>query len=290
MRRAIGGLSPLVAMFVSIGLMTTGARGSAQLTFSVEPTESSLAISGTWNSGSSYGTFPVSSQSGGSDTLATALGGSIVADCDAAQNTFQIAGGTVAAQIGGSYLPPAPPYAAPAPAVASEANFGIQTDAGVFNQSAIRQFAFSLSSPAIASPSSFDAAVISAQIVSGGLDYLTYVGAGSYPGQPVYPYSTTDQITGNLVFASGPASLTAVDGEEILAIPITTQLTVGPIDLGLASLIGSTDSYLDLNVSGNIVATSVVPEPASWAVVITSAAFLFARRRRVAALGCNQPK
>jgi hypothetical protein len=98
----------------------------------------------------------------------------------------------------------------------------------------------------------------------------------------MYFYDPASYVAGNLAFASSNTSLIDNAGIETLTIPVNTSFTVEVA--GIASAL--TDDPLDdplsvqIDLSGNIVATGIVPEPVCIGLVLGFAALLMRRRTR----------
>jgi hypothetical protein len=225
---------------------------SSPITYTVDPSQSSLTLSGTW------GGYTVVSQLTAPNTLIASLAGNITADRDFVQDTLQITGGSVAAQNNGAYVDLAD----------TPADFGIVPNGSLDNVGAIVDFAVSLSSLPINSPESFDASQVTADVGSGQFHYVS--GGSSYPGGPIIVSDTYVAISGSLLLASGSASVADADGIETLTIPVGFDL---PIETSLIL------DPLAINLSGVIVATAPIPEPASLSVLAVPAFVILCKRR-----------
>ena len=153
-----------------------------------DPARSSLTISGT------YAGVPFEGQVGFADSLTASYGGTISAERDFVGNSLQITGGNITAQEGGEYAP-----------FGLAANYGIDTANlnSLFN--AIRNFDFSMSSPVITGPSSFDGSQVAAKITSGLFDHFQFDFITT-PGGIISGAYTTDQMSGSLTFCQARLS------------------------------------------------------------------------------------
>jgi hypothetical protein len=82
-------------------------------------------------------------------------------------------------------------------------------------------------------------------------------------------------VSGSLVFAPGSASLTYVEDVETLTIPISTNISVDIAGLGIPD----EPIPLEVQISGNIVATAAIPEPVSLGLFAMSGLILLRKRR-----------
>jgi hypothetical protein len=157
---------------------------AAEIIFSVDPSQSVLTASGTFN-GAPIGPQVLDFISEGltspgiflTSSMITSYAGTIVANCDAKTNTIQIIGGNVSALNTldtGSVIPALEPPvdgSLDGPFTADYAFYQSSNElpSGTY-YGAMRNFSFSLSSPIIASPNSFSTSQLSAAIVSGEVD------------------------------------------------------------------------------------------------------------------------
>ena len=239
---------------------------AALITYTVDPAQSEFTVSGSLN-GLTIASQPVSTIFGQPppSTLIAGYSGTLTADRDLSANTLQIISGTLSA-LNNRILPytPATSYLTAAPG-----NYGIQAEqtsppAGDF--AAIRSFSVFVSSGLISWPSSFNATLLTASVLSGEFDYSNLSSTLSNPGV----FTETDgaaSITGDLPLASASAALVDSAGVETLTIPIGTDL-----DFDAGGL------PVELHLSGTIVATATVPEPD--ALVFAAVPILLSRRNR----------
>lgn len=236
------------------------------ITFTVDPTQSSLSISGTFNG------LPLYPQSGVANPLTTAYSGTITAEHNFAENSLQITGSNIIGNANGSSSP-----INISPVALS--NYGFSSPFIVLPGrpegppqmvGALLAFSFSLTSPAITSPSSFDASQIAGTIESGKFEYELFL----YNQGLVTTFYSTDgsgAAAGGLSFAAENGSLVDTGGIETLTIPISTEYTIE-----------ASGQPLVVDLSGTIVATAPVPEPSSLALLGLSTISLTARRRPTA--------
>jgi hypothetical protein len=240
--------------FLGIAFPTLPAWG-ASITYTVDPTQSLLTLSGSFN-GQAF-------QGEGTSGLTASYSGTITADRDFGQNNIQLIGGNIAAENSGMFVS-LPSETAPADyEFETSGSGGIESENSLFS---VSSFSFSLSSGPIISPISFDTSELSATIDSGEL-YSGEIIYSSFAGvAPMGYFNPPSSITGNLAFASASGSLADTGNVETLDIPVNTDLVVN---------IGG--SPLTLQLSGTIVATSTIPEPASLALLAPAVFFMFRR-------------
>jgi hypothetical protein len=233
------------------------------VTYIIDPARSALIASGTFS-----GQTLQTNQFGSSDDpvihdgFTAAYTGTITVSRNLLTGAVQITSAVITAQDN-PYFSSSPP----SPPVPSNYSFFISPFGGSSNdnpsplfEANVRDFSFSLVSPQIASPTSFDVSQLSATITSGRVDYATVYGFGLNEIEN----DSSAPIAGNLPIASATTSL--ADPTGTLSIPIDTDLDV--------QLYGSP---LALHLSGTIVAT-IAPEPATAALLIPAA--LLVRRTR----------
>jgi hypothetical protein len=206
--------------------------------YTIDPTRSSIAVSGTWGSIPFIAVPEVEGVIPDNDPLTTSYTGSISANRDFGLGTLQLTGGSISAEDNGAYLPSLQP-----------GNYGFASSLAFSQWVAVRDFVFSLSSPFITSPSSFDSSTISAGIHSGQVDYTLI----NYLSRPQNEDDSSVSFVGPLPLATGTAFLIDNGNIETLTIPIETDLEIQANDRPLA-----------LHFSGEIVATATVPEPGSF--------------------------
>jgi hypothetical protein len=224
---------------------------AGQVIFEVDPARSSLTASGTFN-GAALG--PQFTLVGGGGSLVTSYGGIITTDLGANANSLQITGANIAAQdIKSAIIHP------PLLINTKSANYGFfqnysnlppgESFAEYFG--AIRGFSFSLGSPVINAPASFDASLLTGSVVTGELDSLYATSEFVTPVDVAYP----NPIFGILQIATGNAQLADIGGVETLTIPFRTDLTIEVSGIGIPG----EPLPLDLQLSGDIVATAAAP-------------------------------
>jgi hypothetical protein len=261
-RPACGNLIGLIAIVVCT--WPAAAAFAAEVTYTVDPSQSMLTASGTIDGRILLGQQVESVGPDGSlityQSLVTSYTGTITADRDTSAKTLQITGGNIVAQNNGPFSGPYynPPLA----------DYGVAV--GDFS-GAVRNFSFVLSGPVMPSSGSFDAAELSGMITSGEFDFSI----ASFNGEVLSVDDFSSPIVGDLTLASANASITDADGVETIAIPVNTNFITEVTDPAVFS--APLPLYLDL--SGVIVATSEVPEPAILELLAISGLFLIGKRR-----------
>jgi hypothetical protein len=245
----------LILQFAACALPATVASADV-ITYTVDPTRSSLTISGT-NNGD-----PLQPQSAVASSLTTSFAGIISASRDS--NTLEITSATAIAQNAGAF----------SIGDESQANYSFlapsSTNLDLVYWGAIIDFSISMTSPAIGSPTNFDASLVSATIGSGTLEYGRF--SVGEPRSELNIGSITS-MSGALTLGHGIATLRDNGGIETLTLPIESDLTdelPGPV---------GTTNLLTIHLSGTIVATASVPEPTSLAVLVVPPFILLFRQR-----------
>ena len=267
----------LIGLALVAAVMPVAGAWGENVTYTVDPGRSTLTISGT------FGGNDLQPQEGYAGSLTTSYTGTITATRDLVADTFTITGGTISAENNGSYGPPyssgdsiivaGGSYVSPYPA----ANYGFFTPTPVGETTlpvssefdgAVRNFSFLLSSTTITSPSSFDAAQISAAISSGEFAFAFW----EFPTAGLNLASTESDfltpISGNPAFSSAPGSLSHAGATETLMIPINTDITV---DMNGSPFV--------MHLTGIIVAAT--PEPSAIALITPLILLLYRRNRCV---------
>jgi hypothetical protein len=129
----------------------------------------------------------------------------------------------------------------------------------------IRNLSFALSSPIISSSTTFDASLLKFTI-AGQFDYAI-IQTDDLGRQTETDGSTI--LSDDIPLSSAAASLTSSSGIDSLSIPIETNF--------LANF--DANKAFALHLSGNFVATSPIPEPASLTLIVVPALWLLSRRR-----------
>ena len=240
----------VVALAVTSTCLAPAALGDL-ITYTVDPARSFLTLSGTANG------IPIQPEPLISGSLATPYAGTVSADRDFVTDTAQIMSASIAAQNIGATLR----------ADGSPANYGFiapTTDAsGLGYWGAILNLDFSFASGLIGSLSSFDPSALSVTS-TGEMEY------GNYAVMPHFLSGASISLPAVLVLQPGSASFSQSAGVDTLTLPIESDFT-----LELNGL-GSTYPF-DGHLTGTIVATTAVPEPASLALL--GIPLLFMRRR-----------
>ena len=276
--------TPLAAR---IGLIALAAQLSAasafggMITYTIDPTQSVLTASGSIGGISFQQQIIV--QTGPYvtyESLVASFAGIITAQFDNGANTLQIESADVVAQDGGPY---AAPWTGSATDQAPPANYGLDvnlfgvggtTGSGIVPRllGAIRGFAFSLYGPPENVSNGFDVSQLSVPITSGEFDYVDAAPTGYFPSDTYL----ASAISGVLSLASASGNLADASGVQTLTVPINTVLTVDATD---PIILGAQTIPLDVSLSGTIVATAIVPEPARMGLLFAFA--LLARRGRI---------
>jgi hypothetical protein len=264
-----------LSCFFLVLLAAATARG-AQVTFTVDPAQSSLAIA---SSTSVFGSpLPTTAQAAGS--LLAAYSGSIVAEVT--PGTIQIqSGSSLTAGNSGNWLPGTDYSSYPADlddpngyiSTPVPANYGILTDLtslgavlgkqGV-SPSAIRGLVIGLvdSSPKMLTAGTFDEAGTNTDFTAGTVFYSS---GGSPPitdlANTVNPDSFGD--------AAGQGTLVQLGDTLTLTIPVSFAVNYNVNFLAVST-----------TYTGTIVATALVPEPAGYLLLASGAAAVFVAKRR----------
>lgn len=238
-------LAAVVGVAAGLGGVAGGGRAwGEQVTYYVDPGRSSLTLSGT----GPYG-LPLA-PGAGDDGLIVSYSGTINASRDLIANTLQLTGGIVAAQNGN----------VTSPVTGQPANYNFTYFGGAgSNEFAVRGFSFSVTSPEIDSPSTFDVSQLSAVIQTGELDYKYSLGGGRVSSVP---------ISGNLAFTSASATLRPTGEIETLTLPVDTDFSVVIYPSGQPMT-------LPMHLSGTLIALS--PEPGTLVLLFLPAMFLMRR-------------
>jgi hypothetical protein len=259
MRKHIGKSVLASAAFLTIGLGTAGTAGAELVTYTIDPAESALTLTGQLTDNTA------SQQSSGS--LFTSYSGSIVADRGA--TTIQFPGGSALnAAVSGNYFPDNDGFDDTDPG-----DYG-RTAPGPFGTTAfeaIRDLVFDLFDDTsglgatVAANGSFPSTSFGLEIDDGESD--TMFGLGGNPDNSLIGKGTAN--------SSGLGSSSVVVNGDIET--LTLKISTGPIGYNVSQ---SGDSTLVF--TGTIVATrTIIPEPGSVALAAVSAAgMLLGRRRR----------
>jgi len=274
---------------LALVVISASAVKAAEITYTVDPTQSVLTASGTV-----FGSAPFSQQYVGIvdtldfyPTLSASYSGTITANRNIQANTLQITGGNINAVDNGPYesnysIATLDSYGFTQAYGSTSGSGSLSGGFSISYQGDLHSFSLSLSSPVITSASNFNASQLSATIMSGTLDSFAIIEAGNPLVGGMYFYDPASYVAGNLAFASSNTSLIDNAGIETLTIPVNTSFTVEVA--GIASAL--TDDPLDdplsvqIDLSGNIVATGIVPEPVCIGLVLGFAALLMRRRTR----------
>jgi hypothetical protein len=244
---------PRFNAFVLILLTAAAFARAEEVTYTIDPTQSSLSIGGTLTNNSP------SPQATGS--TATTYSGTIKANRVA--NTIEFINGSVIdAIIKGNYQPRADATPGSQPA-----DYGRQAPNQFFTTTleSFRDLFLDLSSdaPITITSGSFPSGDFAITIDSGESDFSYGTGFGEV--------DLSGKGTAN--GASTPSTIEVVDQTE----KITLRITTGPISYNVINSFDST-----LTFSGTLVATrdlTPIPEPSSTALALLAAAALFRRHR-----------
>lgn len=240
---------PQMAAVLSAALL---AMPAAAAVYDVDATASSLTVTG------NFAGIPAAAQTGESNTFF--LDGTLVAD--AGPTAISFAGGSLLDGLPfGSDLRPGPGGADSG----APADFGLGGTGPVFAEAAGRDFTFDLldgtTGPAALAGGAFAASGLNLRVLSGMLDYRVVIGS-AYPGSRNLTNSTA-------VNAGGVGLLTVAGNVETLTLPVTATYSFE--ENGIIA---------DVFVEGQIVATRLIPEPTSAAVLGLGGLVLAGRRRR----------
>lgn len=239
--------------FVSLSLIaivsTSQRAGAATYTFTIDPLQSSLTISGTADFGV-YGTYPIAPQGPGSTTAP--ISGSVVAITDLATTISFPGGSSLVPGITGNWAPGVGGAAGTQPA-----EFGVLVSGGFLGGIDYAGTNVNLdltSGPIALLGPAFDATNLTGTLLSGTVDIRGYgpLLNGAFDSQSFSNLSDQNQ--------SGLGSLTVLGNLATLTIPVYVQE-----DLPF------TFSTAHATLTGQIVATAVVPEPSTMAMAALGA-------------------
>jgi hypothetical protein len=238
-------LAAIVAL-IAIGMLAA-ASPAVPAAFTINSGSSSLVLGGT------FAGVPVLQQTPGS--LVTSYSGTINTDLTATTIQFTSAGADAALQ---------PQNQQPEPGGlpgSDPADYGIQVNTGITTvNGAIRDFLLNLTSGALTltGGTAFQTSGVTVSISDGALDYN---GGGALFGG----IDMSGESSGN---GTGAGLLQTVGITQTLTLPINVDFTF--------SVIATDDS--ELNLLGTLVATRIIPEPASLGALVAGALFLQRRR------------
>ena len=238
-------ISPLSIKYAAILFLfgCISLVGANAFVFTIDPSMSSLTLSGTVPGGSL--------QEQGPGSLVTTYSGTI--DADYTGSTIQFNSAAADAAINGTWqpLPGGGAGSAPADYGATQSTFSV-FGAG-------RNIVFNITSGVIAvSSGNFDASQLTISATTGDLDYRYSGGSGSTDLSGLF--GSNAATAGNISIVGGTATLT-------VPVQITQML----------SLNSTNDTTITL--AGTIVATAVVPEGSISALLIAGGIFLVVARR-----------
>jgi hypothetical protein len=251
------------------------------VTYTVDPTQSSLILSGNWNGA------PLFEKPAGS--LVTTFGGSIQADISL--NSIQVTQANLDANPGGNYQPGVNGQRG-----AHSADYGGFFRSGCFFAPgnlnvALRDVVLDLNSaPMAIEAGTFDPRALGVTAAGGSMDYAGTGILGWFTGKGRAPL-IGDEVANKTKLLG---SLTSADTLETLVIPIYSTFQV-KID----SPLPSSQEWFNLTLRGSIVATRTlpgevarpipenpnppgpeIPEPATLSLLMLGMALMWTRRRR----------
>lgn len=242
---ARGGLSGgwLVALVLAIVSSAPPVR-AANLAFTIDPVQSHLTLTGVIRK-SGLGFSTINPQASGA--LTAPYGGTVVTDSDLAQIVFM--GGTFDAGEKGMYMPGpgAGDYGISATLPSPEGQL----------LGAIRNFQFAMFGAAMPLFNGFDLSSVTVSATSGVFE------------STVLP--TLDLSNAAATMVAGTGTLTEANQVRTLTLPI---------DLAFAKDIPNSSYSLEFSLSGTIIATRPIPEPASGALLLVGSGLAALRRRR----------
>lgn len=233
----------------------TFSQAASALTFTIDSSQSSITAGTTLSS--SLGSLPLTPQSAGSET--TSFSGTIDADVTPTDITFNSA--IADAIVSGVYSPAPGGGTAPGvPGTPADGDYAfLGLSGGIL--AAIRDLNLSFSSGAIAlAGGSFDATSVSVSPTAGSFDL------NAAPIPSITPGSASSS-------AFGGTSVNGASGGTLVLSGSTLTLTL-PIDI-----VTNPDSSTAVDLNGVIVATAIIPEPASVALMGLGGTLLMFRRR-----------
>jgi hypothetical protein len=240
--------------------LSTPVAFGKQLTFTIDSTKSSLTLSLDSKPGVpiTSAQFPGSDRTSLSGTQNVDITGNILTFISTANAQFGLQSSPVSPAVGGTYPGSAPGQYG---LLASIPGLIGGPGPGGSGLIAVRGFIGDIRSGAIAlNGSSFRADQVSLVLAGGQADAnLTF---------PSGPFIGTDPLSGFDVNQLSGGTLTLSGNVYTLTLPIfaSSSLTVGPATV--------LETY-----SGQVVATAVIPEPATWILAAVGCAALIAQRR-----------
>lgn len=256
-----------------VGLLLAGLAASvwcsgaaaAMVTYTIDPSQSELTASGS----ALNGAVVLLPQAPGS--LTTSYNGTINADLSAA--TFQFLGGALDADVSGNHIPGPGGVGGPAPG-----DYGGYFDAGIMGRvdGAVRDLTVEITSGLLTRTGP---ALVGGTSIAPTNGVIDYVGSGAQAGlfgsQPI-PTLAVANMAG-----SDPA-LTNDGLTETLMVPVEASVVVplgGPgAMLGTMTSLPALDATITL--TGTIVATRLVPEPATLIMLAAGGSVRCLRRRK----------
>jgi hypothetical protein len=244
----------LATFFAAAVVLAAGATARAEVrTYTLDPARSSLTFSG------EVDVFPVTPQTAGSDT--TRYSGSLMADVTATTIQF-LDGGAMDAQD--QLVAQQPRNGGTAFTPAAAADYGFNADSFMTTgRVAFRGFVLDLTSGVLARSGTSIPNGQTVAVESGTVHYR-------WEGLSSNEADSSGQGGEQAVNAAAAGTLSTVGNIETLTIPINAPFAL--------SVVGISDSQMTL--TGQIVATRVIPEPTSGGLLAVAAAAACALRRR----------
>jgi hypothetical protein len=242
---------------VWFGSIAPRGATAAPYTFTIDSTQSALTLSGAVSL-ADLGTFPVSQQAPGS--LTTSLSGTVELDTDLATTLTFSSGSSIAPDIGGAWSPTAGGFAGTQPA-----EYGVRIPVSVIggvDYAATNTVFDATSAPIGLLAGAFDATQLTLNLLTTTVDFQSFgLLSGTFGTGVVTNQAAIDQL--------GGGTLTVVGNVATLIVPIQISETL-PI----------ANSVAYLTLTGQLVATAVVPEPSSIILAAFGGLAFIAWRRR----------
>lgn len=233
----------LAALALATVCSTSSVR-AANIAFTIDPAQSHLTLTGVIRK-SGLGFSTINPQASGA--LTAPYGGTVVTDSDLALIVFM--GGTFDAGEKGMYMPGpgAGDYGILATLPSPEGQL----------LGAIRNFQFAMFGSATPLFNGFDLSSVTVSATSGVFE------------STVLPTLDLSNATATMVAGTG----TLTEANQV------RKLTL-PIDLAFAEAIPNSSYSLEISLSGTIIATRPIPEPATGALLLVGSGLAALRRRR----------
>lgn len=244
-----------LAVAILIAFLTRPAAAQT-VTYTIDPMQSSLALSGAVRYYFNGSVFGFAEQDSGS--LVASYGGAITGDLAGSDLTFT--GGSAITALAN----PAGPFDPAGPGTVDV--YGMQTFSGSSASNRMYDIVLDLVGGTASDGLAFGGAV--GYIGDSGGIFPFFSSINSLP--PGTPHPLAGITASNT--AATPVSLVTIGNVQTLTLPIDTNLV----------LFNSNNTGVETRLTGTLVATRVVPEPASALLVTALGSLLLARRRRAA--------